>query len=66
VQKVTPAKAGRIRALSVGSVVSVEHPSLSVPVNDPVERLDVSLLADRLLAPLLALPIPGATGASIL
>jgi uncharacterized protein (DUF1015 family) len=33
------------------------HPSL-VPMNDPVQRLDVSLLADRLLAPLLGITDP--------
>jgi uncharacterized protein (DUF1015 family) len=33
------------------------HPSL-VPMNDPVQRLDVSLLADRLLDPLLGITDP--------
>ena len=33
------------------------HPSI-VPVSDPVERLDVSLLADRLLAPVLRITDP--------
>ena len=55
---VTPAKPGEFGLYLLGQWYRLNiHPSL-VPVNDPVERLDVSLLADRLLAPLLDITDP--------
>ncbi len=55
---VTPAKPGEFGLYLSGQWYRLNiHPSL-VPVNDPVERLDVSLLADRLLAPLLGITDP--------
>ena len=55
---VTPAKPGEFGLYLTGQWYRLNiHPSL-VPVNDPVERLDISLLADRLLAPLLGITDP--------
>jgi uncharacterized protein (DUF1015 family) len=52
---VMPAKPGEYGLYLTGQWYRLNiHPSL-IPVNDPVERLDVSLLADRLLAPLLGI-----------
>ncbi len=55
---VTPAKSGEFGLYLTGQWYRLNiHPGL-VPVNDPVERLDVSLLADRLLAPILGITDP--------
>ena len=55
---VIPAKHGEFGLYLSGQWYRLNiHPSL-VPANDPVERLDVSLLADRLLAPLLGITDP--------
>ena len=55
---VMPAKPGEFGLYLSGQWYRLNiHPSL-VPANDPVERLDVSLLADRLLAPLLGITDP--------
>ena len=55
---VTPAKPGEFGLYVTGHWYRLNiHPGL-VPMNDPVERLDVSLLADRLLAPLLGITDP--------
>jgi uncharacterized protein (DUF1015 family) len=55
---VTPEKPGEFGLYLSGQWYRLNiHPSL-VPMNDPVERLDVSLLADRLLAPLLGITDP--------
>ena len=55
---VAPAKPGEFGLYLSGQWYRLNiHPSL-VPANDPVERLDVSLLADRLLAPLLGITDP--------
>ena len=55
---VTPTKPGEFGLYLSGQWYRLNiHPSL-VPVHDPVERLDVSLLADRLLAPLLGISDP--------
>jgi uncharacterized protein (DUF1015 family) len=52
---VTPAKPGEFGLYMSGQWYRLNiHPAL-VPANDPVARLDVSLLADRLLAPLLGI-----------
>ena len=56
--EVAPAKPGEFGLYLSGQWYRLNiHPSL-VPVNDPVERLDVSLLADRLLVPLLGITDP--------
>ena len=55
---VTPAKPGEFGLYLTGQWYRLNiHPSL-VPVDDPVGRLDVSLLADRLLAPVLGITDP--------
>lgn len=55
---VTPAKPGEFGLYLTGQWYRLNiHPGL-VPMNDPVERLDVSLLADRLLSPLLGITDP--------
>ncbi len=55
---VTPAKPGEFGLYLTGQWYRLNiHPGL-VPMNDPVERLDVSLLADRLLAPILGITDP--------
>jgi uncharacterized protein (DUF1015 family) len=55
---VTPAKPGEFGLYLTGQWYRLDiHPSL-VPINDPVGRLDVSLLADRLLAPVLGITDP--------
>ncbi|HEX9450663.1 MAG TPA: DUF1015 family protein [Burkholderiales bacterium] len=55
---VTPAKPGEFGLYLMAQWYRLNiHPSL-VPMNDPVQRLDVSLLADRLLAPLLGITDP--------
>ena len=55
---VTPAKPGEFGLYLSGRWVRLNiHPAL-IPTHDPVERLDVSLLADRLLAPLLGITDP--------
>jgi uncharacterized protein (DUF1015 family) len=55
---VMPAKSGEFGLYLTGQWYRLNiHPSL-VPANDPVERLDVSLLADRLLKPLLGITDP--------
>ena len=55
---VMPAKPGEFGLYLSGQWYRLNiHPSL-VPTNDPVRRLDVSLLAERLLAPLLGITDP--------
>ena len=55
---VKPAKPGEFGLYLTGQWYRLNiHPG-QVPMNDPVERLDVSLLADRLLAPLLGITDP--------
>ncbi|HKB83429.1 MAG TPA: DUF1015 family protein [Burkholderiales bacterium] len=55
---VTPTKAGEFGLYLTGQWYRLNiHPAL-VPMTDPVARLDVSLLADRLLAPLLGITDP--------
>ena len=55
---VTPAKPGEFGLYLSGRWYRLNiRPSL-VPTNDPVARLDVSLLADRLLAPILGITDP--------
>ena len=55
---VSPAKPGEFGLYLTGRWYRLNiHPSL-VPVSDPVARLDVSLLADRLLSPLLGITDP--------
>ena len=55
---VTPSRPGEFGLYLSGQWYRLNvHPSL-VPSNDPVERLDVSLLADRLLGPLLGISDP--------
>ncbi len=55
---VTPAKPGEFGLYLTGQWYRLNiHPDL-VPMNDPVERLDVSLLADRLMAPILGIIDP--------
>jgi len=52
---VTPAKPGEFGLYMPGQWYRLAiHPAL-VPAHDPVERLDVSLLADQVLAPLLGI-----------
>jgi len=52
---VTPAKPGEFGLYLTGQWYRLNiHPSL-VPADDPVRRLDVSLLADRVLAPVLGI-----------
>ena len=54
----TPAKPGEFGLYLSGQWFRLNiHPAL-IPTHDPVERLDVSLLADRLLAPLLGITDP--------
>ena len=56
--EVAPAKPGEFGLYLSGQWYRLNiHPSL-IPANDPVQRLDVSLLADRLLAPLLGISDP--------
>jgi len=55
---VTPAKPGEFGLYLPGQWYRLNiHPSL-VPTHDPVERLDVSLLADQVLGPLLGISDP--------
>ena len=55
---VTPAKPGEFGLYLTGQWYRLNiHPG-QLPMNDPVERLDVSLLADCLLAPLLGIADP--------
>ena len=55
---VTPAKPGEFGLYLSGQWVRLNiHPAL-IPTHDPVRRLDVSLLADHLLAPLLGITDP--------
>jgi len=55
---VTPAKPGEFGLYLPGQWYRLNiHPSV-VPNGDPVERLDVSLLADRMLGPLLGITDP--------
>jgi uncharacterized protein (DUF1015 family) len=56
--EVTPTKTGEFGLYLPGQWYRLNiHPSV-VPANDPVERLDVSLLADRLMAPVLGITDP--------
>jgi uncharacterized protein (DUF1015 family) len=56
--EVAPAKPGEFGLYLSGRWYRLSiHPSL-IPTHDPVARLDVSLLADRLLAPLLGITDP--------
>ena len=55
---VAPAKAGEFGLYLTGQWYRLNiHPGL-VPTDDPVARLDVSVLADRLLAPILGITDP--------
>ena len=55
---VTPAKPGEFGLYVTGQWYRLNiHPGL-VPMNDPVQRLDVSLLADCLLGPILGITDP--------
>ncbi|HVY06435.1 MAG TPA: DUF1015 family protein [Burkholderiales bacterium] len=56
--RVEPAKPGEFGLYLEGQWYRLNiHPAL-IPASDPVERLDVSLLADRLLAPVLGITDP--------
>jgi uncharacterized protein (DUF1015 family) len=57
-QPVTPARPGEFGLYLPGQWYRLNiHPAL-IPAHDPVERLDVSLLADQVLSPLLGISDP--------